>query len=105
MRQSGLDAGSLNRRASGGGKATRNMDPNPYETPDLNLAAGLVVAGHALSHIERRDGRAWFVFDPDPGLAGTATRYYTSNLLVDARGYADTLRALKAALHEAAVSR
>jgi hypothetical protein len=81
------------------------MTLDEYSTPDLNLAAGLVATGHAMSHIERRDGRAWFVFDPDARIAGTAARFYTSNLAVDARSYADVLRGLKAALHEAAVPR
>jgi len=78
---------------------------DPYETTDLNLAAALVTAGHGLSHVAHRAGRAWFVFHDDPRIAATAARYYTSNLTVDARTFADTLRALKAALHAEPVAR
>jgi len=67
------------------------------------LAAALLTAGHRLSYIEHRAGRSWFVFDADARIAATAARYFTSNLTVDARSFADTLRALKAALHAAPV--
>ena len=77
----------------------------PYETPDLNLASALVTAGHGLSHLEHRDGRSWFLFEPDARIAATATAYHTSNLQVDARGFADVLRGLKHALHAAPVQR
>ena len=77
----------------------------PYQTSDLNLAAGLIAAGHPLSHIEHRDARSWFVFDTDARITATATAYHTSNLQVDARGFADVLRGLKHALHAAPVQR
>jgi len=73
-----------------------------YRTTDLNLAAGLIVAGHVLCHLEHRDGRTWFLFEPDARIAATATAYHTSNLSVDARGFADVLRGLKNAIHSAA---
>jgi len=76
-----------------------------YATSDLNLAAGLIVAGHTLSHLEHRAGRTWFLFEPDTRIAATATAYHTSNLQVDARGFADVLRGLKHALHAAPVQR
>jgi len=76
-----------------------------YQTCDLNLAAGLIVAGHSLSYLEHRDGRTWFLFEPDARIAATATAYHTSNLQVDARGFADVLRGLKHALHAAPVQR
>jgi len=76
-----------------------------YSTSDLNLAAALVTAGHGLSHLEHRGGRCLFVFQPDTGIAVTSARYYTSNLTVDARAFADALRGLKAALHAEPVAR
>ena len=32
---------------------------DPYETPDLNLAAGLVTSGYGVSHVESRASRVW----------------------------------------------
>ncbi len=70
-----------------------------YETTDLSLAGALMAAGHPISHVERRAGRGWFVFEPDPRIGATAAKYYAGNLTVDARTYGDHLRALKQALH------
>ena len=81
------------------------MDPNDYATADLSLAAGLIAAGHALSHIERRSGRAWFCFVPDPTIAATAQQFFAGGLMVDARALTDHLRALKSALHEGGAGR
>ncbi len=81
------------------------MDPTPYETTDLSLAGALLAAGHPLSHVERRSGRGWFVFEPDAGIGATAARYFAGNLAVNARAYSDHLRALKQALHAPALAR
>ncbi len=79
------------------------MDPTApsdrYETSDLSLAGAILAAGHKLSHVERRAGRGWFVFEPDARIGATAAKYYAGNLTVDARTYADHLRGLKGALH------
>ncbi len=74
-----------------------------YETTDLSLAGAILAAGHKLSHVERRAGRGWFVFEPDRRIGATAAKYYAGNLTVDARTYGDHLRALKQALHAPAV--
>ena len=78
------------------------MTTDPYETTDLSLAGALLAAGHPLAHVERRGGRGWFIFQADPGITATVSRYYTGNLAVDARLFADHLRALKSALHDPA---
>ncbi len=79
------------------------MDPTApndrYETTDLSLAGAILAAGHKLDRVERRAGRGWFVFEPDPRIGATAAKYYAGNLTVDARTYGDHLRALKQALH------
>ncbi len=81
------------------------MDANAYETSDLSLSAAILAAGHKLSHVERRNGRGWFVFEPDPGIETTAARYFAGNLAVNARAYSDHRRALKQALHALALAR
>ncbi len=77
----------------------------PYESPDLSLSAALIAAGHTLSHLERRAGRAWFVFHADPRIAATAQQFFAGGLMVDARALTDHLRALKNALHEGGAGR
>ena len=78
-----------------------------YQREALGRLAAALDRGvrRALSHIERRSGRSLFVFQPDTGIAVTAARYYTSNLGIDARAFADALRGLKAALHAEPVAR
>ncbi len=76
---------------------TQSVDA--YETTDLSLAGAILAAGHKLSHVERRAGRGWFIFEPDPRIGATAAKYYAGNLTVDARTYGDHLRALKQALY------
>ncbi|MDP9470321.1 MAG: hypothetical protein M3Q71_06585 [Chloroflexota bacterium] len=79
------------------------MDPTApsdrYETTDLSLAGALLAAGHPLSHVERRAGRGWFCFQPDPRIGATVAAFYGGSLRVDARTLTDHLRALKQALH------
>ncbi len=70
---------------------------------DLYLAAALATAGLVVSRIDRRDGRAVFVFAADDRLPELVQRYYRGALSVDARGFADTVRALKSAIHSAPV--
>ncbi len=80
------------------------MDIDVYETTDLSLAGALLAAGHPLDRVERRAGRGWFIFAPDPRIGATAARYFAGNLTVDARMFADHLRGLKGALHTPAIT-
>ncbi len=79
------------------------MDPrattDAYETTDLSLAGAILAAGHKLDRVERRAGRGWFVFEPDPRIGATVAAFYGGSLRVDARTLTDHLRALKQALH------
>ncbi|MDP9358166.1 MAG: hypothetical protein M3R02_23355 [Chloroflexota bacterium] len=79
------------------------MDPTAprdrYETSDLSLAGAILAAGHKLDRIERRVGRGWFCFEPDPRIGATVAAFYGGSLRVDARTLTDHLRALKQALH------
>ncbi len=76
-----------------------------YESTDLALSAALLAAGHKLSHVERRVGRGWFIFEPDPRIGATVGAFYGGSLAVDARSLTDHLRALKQALYAPAVAR
>ncbi|MDP9437580.1 MAG: hypothetical protein M3P49_02365 [Actinomycetota bacterium] len=76
---------------------TQSVDA--YETTDLSLAGAILAAGHKLSHVERRAGRGWFVFEPDPRIGATVAAFYGGSLRVDARTLTDHLRALKQALY------
>jgi len=69
------------------------------ELTDLYAAAALATSGLVLAHVDRRGGRAVFRFAPDDRLAGLVQSYYTGGLMVPARGYADAIRGLKAAIH------
>ncbi len=66
---------------------------------DLYAAAALATAGLPVARIDRRGGRAVFVFAPDDRLAGVLQDYYRGALSVPARSYADAIRGLKAAIH------
>ncbi len=74
-----------------------------HSTTDLYCAAAATTAGLCLDAIVRHGGRAVFVFAPDPRLAETVQNYYRGALSVDARGFADAIRGLKAAVHVPAV--
>ncbi len=69
------------------------------ELTDLYAAAAMATAGLAVARIDRRNGRAVFVFLPDDRLAGALQDYYRGALSVPARSYADAIRGLKAAIH------
>ena len=83
-------------------KQTTRPLASPTTPQAVAQAVALAAAGHGLSHLEHRDGRSWFLFEPDARIAATATAYHTSQLQVDARGFADVLRGLKNAIHSAA---
>ncbi|MDP9354967.1 MAG: hypothetical protein M3R02_06720 [Chloroflexota bacterium] len=74
-----------------------------HELTDLYCSAALATAGLTVARIDRRNGRAVFVFAPDDRLAGMAEAYYRGSLMIPARGFADAIRGLKAAIHAAPV--
>ncbi len=87
---------------------TTHTAEHPLPVPDnaltdLYAAAALTAAGLTMAWIDHRNGRAVFVFLPDARLAGTVQDYYRGALSVDARGYANAIHALKAAIHAPAV--
>ena len=66
-----------------------------YEASDLYLVAALLVAGHRLAGQRRQRGRLVFGFAPGAELSAAITAYYTGELRVPARAYADQLCAVR----------
>ncbi len=75
------------------------LTTDAYETTDLSLAGAILAAGHKLNRVERRAGRGWFIFEPDPRIGTTVAAFYAGSLRIDARTLTDHLRALKQVLH------
>lgn len=76
--------------------------PNPtdaYETRDLWLAAALLAGGRTLSGLSWREGRAYFQFENSTACGKAADAYWSRELHVAAKDFADALRTLKDRLH------
>ncbi len=69
------------------------------ELTDLYAAAALATIGLDIGRIDRRNGRAVFVFAADSRLPELVQDYYRGSLTIPARSYADAIRGLKAAIH------
>jgi hypothetical protein len=75
-------------------------DERTYETRDLWLAAALIASGRRLSGLAWREGRAFFVFSDAAACAQAAEGYWSGELRVSAKAFADGLRDLKNRLHD-----
>lgn len=78
------------------------QDPNladTYETRDLWLAAALLASGRRLAGLIWHDGRAYFSFEDAAACHTSADAYWTRELRVAAKDFADALRTLKDRLH------
>lgn len=73
--------------------------PPVFETTDMYAAAALMATAITLDRVDRRGTRAWFVFADEATAAATVGRYYAGGLEINARAFADNVRALKSALH------
>ena len=81
-----------------GGRSPQSTTPREYRVSQLNLAAFLVVAGHALLRLEpAHSGERFceFIFDRNERIAQDRLRYYEYQTKVDARLFAETLLDLK----------
>jgi hypothetical protein len=65
-----------------------------YLTKDLGEAAALVAEGVKLHRLEKDSSFCWFVFEKNNS-EETSNKYWSGNLLVDAKKYNDSLRTLK----------
>lgn len=65
-----------------------------YFTKDLGEAAALVAEGVRLLHLEKDSSFCWFVFERKNSEI-VSNKYWSGNLLVDAKKYNDSLRTLK----------
>ena len=70
-----------------------------YETRDLWLAAALLACGHKLVGLVWHEGRAYFSFDDAVACRKSTDAYWTRDLHVAAKDFADALRTLKDRLH------
>lgn len=69
---------------------------NDFSTRDLWVAAALLAAGHKLTRLDWRQGRAaFFVFSDADGCRESADQYWRRDLHVVAKDFADALRTLK----------
>jgi len=80
----------------------RMGDRNPsdtFQTRDLWLAAALLASGQNLVGLVWHDGRAYFAFEDIDGCNNSADKYWSRELQVKAKDFADALRTLKDRLH------
>lgn len=66
-----------------------------FETRDLNLAACIYASGVLLDTTHRNSDVCFFVFRDGERCKELVARYYRGEAMVDAKAYADALRALK----------
>ena len=70
-----------------------------YQTSDLGLCAGLVAKGFELVALDRSAQRVAFSFASTPILTQSITDYWSGDLLINAQGYYDALKQVKARLY------
>ena len=78
------------------------QDSNPedtFQTRDLWLAAALMASGRRLAGLVWHEGRAYFAFEDPVACQASADGYWSRNLQVQAKDFADALRTLKDRLH------
>ena len=71
-----------------------------YSTNDLYLAGGLLASGRKLLRLDWLGGRASFIFEDLAKCEQASRLYWSGNLRVAAKGFADALRTLKDRLYE-----
>lgn len=71
------------------------MEIDTFETRDLHLAACIYASGAVLDTTRRNGDVCVFVFRDGGRCKELVGRYYRGEAMVNARGYADALRALK----------
>jgi hypothetical protein len=63
---------------------------------DLNLSAHLSVSGHKLLGVEGNGYKGFFVFEDTPELEKDTLKFFNREAVVDALGFGEALRNLKA---------
>ncbi len=76
-----------------------------HDTHDRYLVPPLAAPRFSVAQIEHWDGAAGLVFASDTAFTEPIDRSCTSQLPVDARAFAGSVRAVKRALHVTAVAR
>jgi len=69
-------------------------------THDLNLAAALITSGFKTTSMDRdRRGRFYFVFNQTDKLTVAVNKYWSDELIVDARIFAENIKMLKGRIY------
>jgi hypothetical protein len=86
--------------------AMNNADDDLLNVRDLGLAAALICFDHkAVGTRQDEAGRVYFFFLKSDDLDEAVDRYWSYRLLVDARQYAETLKAVKSQIYNEKGSR
>jgi hypothetical protein len=67
---------------------------NEYLTKDLGEASAILASGVKVLRIQRESGVCFFVFDRLPATS-VSEKYWSGELLIDAKTYNETERSLK----------
>lgn len=71
-----------------------------YATKDYWLAGGLLASGALLVRLDWHNSKAFFIFRNRPICELRANAYWSGELMVSARAFADALRTLKTRIYE-----
>ncbi|HZQ29636.1 MAG TPA: DUF5659 domain-containing protein [Patescibacteria group bacterium] len=69
--------------------------PDEYSTKDIGEAAALLCASAKLLRLDGESNFYWFVFANRQQCQEISSKYWSSDLLVNAKSYQDSLRSLK----------
>lgn len=71
------------------------MKMNHYSTKDLSVASFLYASGKKLIHLNKDNGRTWFLFDNRNSCEQLVRSFWAKEALVNAKEYSDSIRTLK----------
>jgi len=66
-----------------------------YKTKDIYEASALVAANLTITELEADSGFYWFVFENATASRKISNNYWSNDLIVKAKEYADAIRTLK----------
>lgn len=83
-------------------KPSTNSAETYQSLRDLGLVAALVTCDFKIVHIDKANGRSYFLFVDTPELQATIGSYWTNELEVSARQYAENTKMLKSRIYSEA---
>ena len=72
-----------------------NVDKDLYQTKDLSEAGAILCSGVKLLRLQKEQNFYWFVFVDKSLCEQLSNSYWSGELKVSAKPYADSLRSLK----------